>query len=167
MQATGNRPPGAVAAKAQYMMKDLARLARAQRLDVALSPPPRFPINTIQAQRALTALRIDRRPDDMHALAWRCFNAVWVHGEPLDEMATLQQCARDALGSTDAAEALLTRAQEDDVKAALRAATDGAVDEGAFGVPSFVCDDGELFFGVDRIPLLAQHLKVSNERANL
>jgi 2-hydroxychromene-2-carboxylate isomerase len=33
-----------------------------------------------------------------------------------------------------------------------------AIAEGAFGVPSFVADDGELFFGQDRLVLLRDHL---------
>jgi 2-hydroxychromene-2-carboxylate isomerase len=33
-----------------------------------------------------------------------------------------------------------------------------AHDAGAFGVPTFVVDDGELFWGQDRLPLLRHHL---------
>jgi 2-hydroxychromene-2-carboxylate isomerase len=33
-----------------------------------------------------------------------------------------------------------------------------AADAGAFGVPSFVVDDGEIFWGQDRLPLLRDHL---------
>jgi 2-hydroxychromene-2-carboxylate isomerase len=33
-----------------------------------------------------------------------------------------------------------------------------ALDLGVFGVPAFVTQDGELFFGQDRIPLLRRHL---------
>jgi 2-hydroxychromene-2-carboxylate isomerase len=33
-----------------------------------------------------------------------------------------------------------------------------ALSAGAFGVPTFVTDDGELFWGQDRVPLLAHHL---------
>ena len=42
--------------------------------------------------------------------------------------------------------------------AAYGSALDEAVAAGVFGVPSFVCDDGALFFGQDRIPLLVDHL---------
>ncbi len=34
-----------------------------------------------------------------------------------------------------------------------------ALAAGAFGVPTFVTDDGELFWGQDRMPLLAHHLR--------
>lgn len=33
-----------------------------------------------------------------------------------------------------------------------------ALSAGAFGVPTFITDDGELFWGQDRVPLLAHHL---------
>ena len=43
-----------------------------------------------------------------------------------------------------------TRAYEDNLDAALAA--------GAFGVPTFVTEDGSLFWGQDRLPLLVDHL---------
>lgn len=36
---------------------------------------------------------------------------------------------------------------------------ENAVAVGAFGVPSFVAEDGSLFWGQDRLPLLAHHLQ--------
>ena len=36
---------------------------------------------------------------------------------------------------------------------------DATLAAGAFGVPSFVVEDGELFWGQDRLPLLVHHLK--------
>jgi 2-hydroxychromene-2-carboxylate isomerase len=34
-----------------------------------------------------------------------------------------------------------------------------ALKAGAFGAPTFVCPDGETFWGQDRIPLLIDHLR--------
>jgi len=48
------------------------------------------------------------------------------------------------------AERLIARAQEDDVKTALRENTDRAVERGAFGIPTFFVGD-EMFFGKDRL----------------
>ncbi len=39
-----------------------------------------------------------------------------------------------------------------------------ALTAGAFGVPTFVADDGSLFFGQDRLPLLRWHLRTSIRR---
>jgi 2-hydroxychromene-2-carboxylate isomerase len=48
------------------------------------------------------------------------------------------------------ANAVLTRAQSTEVKAALRSNTEEATALGIFGAPSFVVD-GELFWGNDRL----------------
>ena len=45
-----------------------------------------------------------------------------------------------------------------DIEAAYRAQVVEALAAGAFGVPTFVTGDGTLFFGQDRLPLLADHL---------
>ena len=52
---------------------------------------------------------------------------------------------------------LLTRAGSDEIKLALRAATDGAWERGVFGVPSMRVG-GELFFGYDDLPFLERFL---------
>lgn len=41
-----------------------------------------------------------------------------------------------------------------------------ALSAGAFGVPTFVADDGEVFWGQDRVPLLVHHL-LSRSRVGL
>jgi hypothetical protein len=46
---------------------------------------------------------------------------------------------------------------ERDAKAALRAATDGAAASGVFGVPTLMVG-GELFWGVDALPLAEAYL---------
>jgi 2-hydroxychromene-2-carboxylate isomerase len=43
------------------------------------------------------------------------------------------------------------RSNEDDVKAALRRNTEQAQANGLFGAPSFTTEDGELFWGDDRL----------------
>jgi 2-hydroxychromene-2-carboxylate isomerase len=35
---------------------------------------------------------------------------------------------------------------------------EAALEASAFGVPTFITDTGELFFGQDRLPLLRHHL---------
>jgi 2-hydroxychromene-2-carboxylate isomerase len=49
------------------------------------------------------------------------------------------------------APAVLARAASDEVKAELRAATEAAAEAGIFGAPNFICSDGELFWGNDRL----------------
>jgi 2-hydroxychromene-2-carboxylate isomerase len=49
------------------------------------------------------------------------------------------------------ADAILQEAQGDAIKTALRAQTEEAQRLGIFGAPSFVTQDGELFWGNDRL----------------
>jgi 2-hydroxychromene-2-carboxylate isomerase len=48
-------------------------------------------------------------------------------------------------------EAAFARAAEPLIKDALRASTEQAISLGIFGAPSFVTEDGELFWGDDRL----------------
>jgi 2-hydroxychromene-2-carboxylate isomerase len=82
-------------------------------------------------------------------------DAVFGRGDPPQSPAELAAIATAArlpvdslveLVSTGAAE----RAHEQNITDALSA--------GAFGVPTFVTDDGEMFWGQDRMPLLTHHL---------
>jgi 2-hydroxychromene-2-carboxylate isomerase len=49
------------------------------------------------------------------------------------------------------ADAILQEAQGDTIRSALRAQTEEAQRLGIFGAPSFVTQDGELFWGNDRL----------------
>jgi 2-hydroxychromene-2-carboxylate isomerase len=49
------------------------------------------------------------------------------------------------------ADAMLGQAQSDEIKARLRAQTEEAASRSIFGAPSFVTEDGELFWGNDRL----------------
>ena len=56
------------------------------------------------------------------------------------------------------AEALMAALDAPETAAAYQANAARALAAGAFGVPTFVNADGELFFGQDRLPLLRDHL---------
>lgn len=54
--------------------------------------------------------------------------------------------------------ALVARAQEPQIKDELRAITDEAIAKSVFGAPTFIVDDGKMFWGQDRLPLLEHYL---------
>ena len=83
------------------------------------------------------------------------FAAGWEQGRDLTEREVLVEAVRAA--GADATD-LEGRAGSDAIKARLRANTAHAVELGAFGVPTFVCDDGELFWGISSMDLLAAKL---------
>lgn len=152
MQATGNRPPGMVAAKGAYMNDDLQRCAAHLGTEIHMNPA--FPMNTRPALRATIGLG-DGTPEQA-AFRAACFTACWGQPGPLNigEDGALAEVSRRA-GLDPSAVAELAVAPEN--KDRLRANTDEAVARGVFGAPSFFVGD-ELFFGHDRLDYAARAL---------
>lgn len=147
-EATGNRMPASVPAKAQYMMGDLKRWAAY--FDEPFTFPKHFPINSMLPQRVACAV------DDEQAADWALavMRAYWVDGHDIGQPDGVRAAAA-ALGWD--ADALLQKAQDQAVKDRLRAITDEAVTRGVFGAPTFFLGDA-MFWGCDRLPLLEHHL---------
>lgn len=143
MKATGNQPPATLPARGAYLGVDLQRWVDHYGIDYAF--PPRFPVNTLLAQRALCAVA----PDEVAPLARRLFRAMWVDGRDLSDADVVAQLVGPAAAAA---------AQTPPVKAALKANTDEVLQHGAFGAPSFVVD-GELYFGNDRLRFVEAHLR--------
>lgn len=114
---------------------------------------PAHPVRTLDAMRLLQATAEPLRP----ALALRLFEAI--HAEGLD------LADRSILASL-AAEQCLSLAAIDDhgTKAALRASTEAALEEGVFGVPSFRAQ-GRFWWGADRMHLVEAALRGHSSRA--
>jgi 2-hydroxychromene-2-carboxylate isomerase len=149
LNATGSRGPGEVPLKREYMFRDVARLARM--LGVAIEPPATHPFNPLAALR-VTGCVPDR--DARWRLVDAIYSATWVRALRVDQPEVLAQIAGQAGLDGDA---LLAEATSPESKDRLRASTDEAIAAGAFGVPSLFVD-GELFWGVDSLPLLDRFL---------
>jgi 2-hydroxychromene-2-carboxylate isomerase len=84
-------------------------------------------------------------------VAERCIDAVfaamWERGLKMDDVAVIGTVLAEA--GLDAA-ALMQKAQEPEVKAALMTNTQTAHDRGAFGSPTFFVGDA-IYFGKDRL----------------
>lgn len=155
-KASGNDTPARVPAKARWMLSDLARFAADYGVPFRMNS--RFPPNTLAAQRALVAAERLFGEDAMERLAMALFRAMWVEDRDLasgDELAFAINAAR--LDARRIAEAIGT----DEVKAALREATDEALARGAFGAPTFFVGD-TMFWGNDRLPLLEAMLRAKH-----
>ncbi|MDH3581090.1 MAG: 2-hydroxychromene-2-carboxylate isomerase [Hyphomicrobiales bacterium] len=129
--------------KGAYMWRDMDRLCQARGLP--FRPPSPFPQNGLYAAR-LTLLGAEEGWAPRFSRA--VFTAQFAHG--------LQLANKQALGNSLEAlgldsKALLARIDEPDVKSALKAQTEQAQGLGIFGAPSFVTEDGELFWGDDRL----------------
>jgi 2-hydroxychromene-2-carboxylate isomerase len=130
-------------AKGRYMWRDLERLCAGYGLPFRRPEP--FPQLSILAARvALVGLSEGWGEDFARAV----YRAEFADGRQIGEPAVIGEIVA---GLGVAPEPVLARANADANKAALRVETDEAQRLGVFGVPSFVCADGELFWGNDRL----------------
>jgi 2-hydroxychromene-2-carboxylate isomerase len=105
---------------------------------------PFFPVNTLVLMRAAVAARklgiFERYVDEV-------YRHMWSEPKKLDDPAVL----RAALLESDLdGEQLLALAQTQEVKDGLLANTQGSVDRGTFGSPTFFVGE-QIFFGKDRL----------------
>jgi len=143
-QATGNASPATVPAKGRYMATDLLRHAR--RYDVQFAFNPHFPINTLGLMRGAIGYQL-RQPDNFPRYLTATFRALWAEQRNLGDDAMLAATLEAAGLDAQQYQAMI---KDEQVKAALKANTEEAVQRGVFGAPSFFVD-GELFFGQDRL----------------
>ena len=151
-QATGNASPMTVAAKGKYMMGDLQRFAR--RYGVPLRHNPHFPINTLTLMRAATGLQM-REPARFSAFVDATYQAIWVDEKNMNDASTVGAVLQ-AAGFDPAA--VMALAADPEVKDRLKSVTQGAVERGVFGAPSFFID-GQLYWGQDRLDFVKEALK--------
>lgn len=149
-EATGNRAPATVAAKARHLFRDLQRWAALY--EVPLNFPKVFPVNSIAALRMACAAN---EAGDGGRFALAVMRAYWVDGVDIGKPEALV-AAMTAAGFD--AVALFEAGQQQPIKDQLRASTDDAIKRGAFGAPSFFVGD-EMFWGNDRLVLLERHLE--------
>lgn len=154
LDASGSRGPAEVPLRREYMVHDVVRLGRS--LGVPIEPPATHPFNPLAALRATGCVA--------GGLArWRLvdalYRAAWVEAQRVDDPACV---ARVATSAGLDGPALVQQASAPEAKDRLRRTTEAVIAEGAFGVPTILVD-GELFWGVDSLPLLERFL--GGERA--
>lgn len=130
-------------AKGSYMWRDLERICAAQGLPFVR--PAVFPQNSLLATRVALVSFEQGWGEELCRAVYR---AEFGEGRDIGADGTipelLTKLGRDA-------EVVLTRAQSDTAKSALRAQCEEAQRLGIFGAPSFVTSEGELFWGNDRL----------------
>jgi 2-hydroxychromene-2-carboxylate isomerase len=153
--ATGNHSPTTVPAKGAYMMEDLGRYAR--RYGVEFRHNPHFPINTLTLMRAVTGVQM-KEPPRFVALTDALFNAIWVEGKDMNDLAI----AADVLKAAGFdPEAMLALASDPAVKDRLKSVTQDAVARGVFGAPTFFVD-GQMYWGQDRLDFVKEALEAKS-----
>lgn len=129
--------------KGRYSWRDMERLAARQGLPEFLLPVP-FPANPLLAARAALVLADAERPEFSRAV----YRAEFAEGRDIADRAVIGEVLA-ALGHD--ADAVLTKSGDPAIKDKLRAETEEAAKQGIFGAPNFVAEDGELFWGNDRL----------------
>jgi 2-hydroxychromene-2-carboxylate isomerase len=130
-------------AKGQYMVRDITRVATARGLPFRM--PEAFPANGLHAARVALA----GEPDGWTAPFTRAvFEAEFAEKRDIADPAVLA-AVLDRLGID--AQTALARSATPEIKDRLRAQTDAASARGIFGAPTFITEDGELFWGDDRL----------------
>ena len=137
--------------KRRALLIDLKRWARVH--GVGFSFPTRFPIRSLDALRLTYAVPEETRAAFIH----RAMRAAWVEDAGL-ERDVLARCLVDV--GLDVA--VLSRIEEPEIKAALRATTEEAERRGAPGAPTFFVTDGateRLVWGQDRLEFVRLALR--------
>jgi 2-hydroxychromene-2-carboxylate isomerase len=137
----GQRGPAEIEPKRRWAFRRVLR--RAEQLSVRLQPPPHHPFNPLLALRVTQAAPEEQRWSVIHAL----FEATWANGGGVEQASDIRSALRGLQVDVDS---LLEAASTSPVKDALRAATERAIGEGVFGVPTCLLD-GELYWGEDTL----------------
>ena len=145
-KSTGNQAPmfafADVPAKLAYEALEMRRFV--QRLGlVRFSMNPHFPVNSLLMMRGMLATQDEARTTYVEAM----LAAMWEDGLPMADPVTVASVMR---GAGLDAETILQRAQSAEIKQALAANTQAAVERGVFGIPTFFVGD-EMFFGKERL----------------
>ncbi|KAJ3188048.1 Glutathione S-transferase kappa 1 [Irineochytrium annulatum] len=158
MHASGNRPPGTLAAKATHMAKDLTVLGGL--FGCPVNFPTNFPEESLKAQRILTALKM-KEPSKVAHASRQMWKLYWHDGRSIQNEADLIEYMSAVVGS-QAEQYVKEHASSAEVKAELKRVTMEAIETGAYGSPWMVAtnDEGKTmeFFGSDRIEALAYFL---------
>ena len=142
-----------VPAKQDYAHKDLQDWARYSGIKISW-PMTIFPINSVKAMRGCIAA--DRR-GKLVPYATGVFEAYWGHDRDITQDDILVEIATAAgLDAGEMAGAMAT----DEIKADLRGNTEDLARRGGYGSPTFFVNDGDMYFGNDRMPLIRAALTV-------
>lgn len=145
---TNNQPPaiafGSVKNKMPYEMLESQRFVRKHNI-TTFKFNPNFPVNTLALMRmAVAAQHMGILPRYVDAV----FHHMWEEPKKMDDAAVIHAAL---LESGLDADALIAAAQAPEVKQALMANTEKAVERGAFGSPTFFVGN-EIFFGKNTLP---------------
>ena len=142
LQHHAHKGPAEIEPKRAWTFRHVHWLAHQH--GIAMDTPTQHPFNPLSLLRLATACGPNRRV--MEAI----FRHVWQGGADALDAQRLAALQADLAPARDPA--------SPEVKAELKAATDDAIAQGVFGVPSFGLD-GRVFWGLDALDMLAGALR--------
>lgn len=146
---TGNRSPVTIEAKGDWFFKDMARFA--DRYGVRFQKNPYFIINSLPLMRGAIWAVEEGRLENYNQVM---FEACWAEGRDLNDPKEILAVLRAGGFDVDTVAAAI---QTDDIKQRLIQATQDAVDQGVFGVPTMFVGD-TMHFGQDRLDWIERAL---------
>ncbi|MFM9845929.1 MAG: 2-hydroxychromene-2-carboxylate isomerase [Hyphomicrobiaceae bacterium] len=129
--------------KGRYMVRDIARVASGR--GVPFQMPQAFPANGLHAARVALAGEAEGW---IAPFTRAVFAAEFAEQRDIADAAVLTSVL-DRLGVDT--QAALARSTSPEIKDRLRTQTEAASVRGIFGAPTFITEDGELFWGDDRL----------------
>ncbi|NWR76801.1 GSTK1 transferase, partial [Centropus unirufus] len=159
MQATGNKPPAMLPKRAEYLLKDINRMAKYYQVPVKISGGDFQRIlgtSNLGAMRFITAIDMTQ-PRYLEPLSREFWMRFWSQHEDISQPENILAVAQQAGLSSEVSQKLLGMISSPAVKNRLKETTEEAIKYGAFGMPAVVAHvNGEphLFFGSDRLELL-------------
>lgn len=141
-QGWSDSPFNIYPAKGRYMVRDITRIAAERGRTFRM--PATFPVNGLIAARLALAVG----DENIATFTERTFVAQFERGADISDRAVLSAIIEDLGLDSDAA---FAKATSPEIKDALRETSDRAAALGIFGAPSFITEDGELFWGDDRL----------------
>jgi len=117
-------------------------------------PTAHHPVKSVLPMRVCCALEGDQLV--LQKFTKASFDAYFAEGKNIDDPHVVAGIANSVgLEGHELIEAAATQA----VKDRLRANTEEAISKGAFGSPTMIVNDGQLYFGNDQLPLVRQALQ--------
>jgi 2-hydroxychromene-2-carboxylate isomerase len=147
----GTLPKDRHASRVEYRAQELQRQARKLGMPFNLQPA-HWPTNMAPSSYAVIAAQ-NAGGGDMGKLCQGILRACWSEEKDIAEDAVIKSCLEAAgFDSALADSGLLVGAET------YAANLEDAVEHGVFGSPFYVTDDGQRFWGQDRLPDLDMHL---------
>lgn len=116
-------------------------------------PTVHHPVKSVLPMRACCALEGDQ--SSLLRFTKAAFDAYFAEGRNIDDPDVVADLA-NGLGIDG--ESLIQKTTTQDVKDRLRANTEEAITKGAYGSPTMIVNDAQLYFGNDQLPLVRQAL---------